>query len=50
MLKGAFHMGKDHGDARRKLNEAAQIEKEAMNMAPDKRGDHEKKIQELKKI
>ena len=46
----AMHDGVDRGDAYRKLKEAAQLDREMVNLPHEKRGDHAKKIRELKKL
>ena len=49
-LRRSYHMGKDRGDGWNKMKEAAKLEKEAANLAPDKRKEIASTINDLRKV
>ena len=48
-MVASYPDGRKRGDTYQKLKEASKLESERMNLPPDKRGDINKQIKELKK-
>lgn len=50
VLRASYLDGQSRGDTYNKLKEASRLERESMELPPEKRGDHRRAIKELKKL